>query len=191
MAAMSSETFVPQDFHREGVQAKRDHDHKAKLAYRARTAQPQEPLHGSDLSVIRPAAPVSHYMLYSRALKRDNQKSLNHLAADAKANLRLDLKEVLDEHHQSSDSSGDEDIKEPTSANENVLVDRAEEDPFHPYDVSGQTILSAAINKAIERYETKETERIVKEYEFVPHEGEPAGGFLADGDFELVDHVQL
>lgn len=64
--------------------------------------------------------------------------------------------------------------------------------PVDLYEVSGQTLFNDMIDKAVEKFETKETEKLVKEYEFITRESEIATGYLADEDeFELVDHVKL
>lgn len=91
-----------------------------------------------------------------------------------------------------SDSSSGEEVEESVAVEKDpevMIVDQDE--TVHPYEVAGQTILSDAVNKAVEKYETKETEKLVKEYEIVSHESEMETGYLADDDFELVDHVQL
>lgn len=76
----------------------------------------------------------------------------------------------------------------------------ASEAALDPYEavgaVAGQMVLSAAVSRAVERYETKETERIVKEYEFITPESEATGpgsdvsaDSSVDDDFELIESV--
>jgi hypothetical protein len=123
-------------------------------------------------------------------IKRSNQHNLNQLARYSRISLHHDIQEILDTG--TSDSSSGEEVEEPVAVEkgpEVIIVD--EDENSIPYEVSGQTILSDAVNKAVEKYETKETEKLVKEYEIVSHESEMGTGYLADDDFELVDHVQL
>lgn len=65
-----------------------------------------------------------------------------------------------------------------------VITDIPED--IHDYDVSGHTLLSDAVTQAVEKFETKETEKIAREYEMVSPEVE-SGGCIAEDGFELVD----
>jgi hypothetical protein len=123
-------------------------------------------------------------------IKRSNQHNLNQLARYSRISLHHDIQEILDTG--TSDSSSGEEVEEPVAVEKDpkVIIVDEDENPI-PYEVSGETILSDAVNKAMEKYETKETEKLVKEYEIVSHESEMGTGYLADDDFELVDHVQL
>jgi hypothetical protein len=125
-----------------------------------------------------------------RVIKRSNQHNLNQLARYSRISLHHDIQEILDTG--TSDSSSGEEVEEPVAVEKDpkVIIVDEDENPI-PYEVSGETILSDAVNKAVEKYETKETEKLVKEYEIVSHESEMGTGYLADDDFELVDHVQL
>ena len=87
-----------------------------------------------------------------------------------------------------SDSSTDEDVKEASAAPE------PDAEILYSYDAprgpsQGGQILSMALAKAVEKFETKETEKLVKnEYEVVGAEEEDhQKGYVADeDDFEWV-----
>ncbi|GFF27547.1 hypothetical protein IFM46972_02097 [Aspergillus udagawae] len=184
---MASETVVNSDLRRAGTEAKRQHDLKAKWAYGGRCALPRGNLKAPLLPITRPAKPLHRH---PPAIKRWNQHNLNQLARDSRISLHHDVQEILD--NGTSDSSSGEEVEEPVAVErspEVMIVD--EDETLNPYEVSGQTILSDAVNKAVEKFETKETEKLVKEYEIVSRESEMGTGSLADDDFELVDHVQL
>ncbi|RAL12883.1 uncharacterized protein BO97DRAFT_405151 [Aspergillus homomorphus CBS 101889] len=182
-----SETLL--DMRRADKEAKRAHDHKAKWAYGSRCARTiPEPL-SSALPPTRPAVPITHSMNFTRALRFDRKSQFNHTASDAKMALRADVREALESGP--SDSSSD-DVDAPGSIDRTQEELESREGSLHNYDVSGQTILSDAVSKAVERFETKETEKIIKTYEIISRESETAIGYLADDDdFELVDHVHL
>ena len=60
----------------------------------------------------------------------------------------------------------------------------------------GTDVLSHAVTKAVQHYEKKVTEKLVKEYELVDNGRELADGYTADADadeddFEMVDHASL
>ncbi|KAF7128402.1 hypothetical protein CNMCM5793_003132 [Aspergillus hiratsukae] len=186
---MASETVVNSnsDLRRAGTEAKRQHDRKAKWAYGGRCALPRQNMVAPFLPITRPAKPLHRHL---PVIKRSNQHNLNQLARYSRVSLHHDIQEILDSG--TSDSSSGDEVVEPVAVEKSpevIIVD--EEETPHPYEVSGQTILSDAVNKAVEKFETKETEKLVKEYEIVSHESEMGTGYLADDDFELVDHVQL
>ncbi|PYH49764.1 uncharacterized protein BP01DRAFT_361798 [Aspergillus saccharolyticus JOP 1030-1] len=177
------------DMRRADKEAKRAHDHKAKWAYGTRRARHiPEPL-SSTLPFTRPAMPITHSMNFTRALQFNRKSQTNHLASDAKIALRADVREALESGP--SDSSGD-DVDAPGSISKAQEELEDKDGSLHDYDISGQTILSDAVSKAIEKFEVKETEKIIKTYEIISRESETAIGYLADDDdFEMVDHIHV
>lgn len=121
-------------------------------------------------------------------IKQDREHNLNFLARDTKIALRQDVREILnDKDNSDSDSSVNDDAHEPTGT---VLLEDGESDDPLPYEESGQTILCDAVDKAVERFETKETEKLVREYEVVGSEATETGvGVAVDDGFELVEYV--
>lgn len=87
-----------------------------------------------------------------------------------------------------SDSSAEEDVKDASAAPE------PDAEVMYSYDAphgpgAGCQILSMALAKAVEKFETKETEKLVKdEYDVVGNEEDgPHDGYFADeDDFEMV-----
>ena len=94
----------------------------------------------------------------------------------------------LDDDINTSDSSAEEDVKEASAAPEpDAGITYSFDAPQGPG--KGSQILSLAIAKAVEKYEVKVTEKLVKdEYEIVGKEHEVANaGYIADeDDFELL-----
>ena len=89
----------------------------------------------------------------------------------------------------SSDSSADEDVIEASAAPApDAGITYSYDAPRGP--ARGSQVLSMAISRAVERFETKETENLVKnEYEVVGKEGEGGQqGYTTDDDeeYELV-----
>jgi hypothetical protein len=102
--------------------------------------------------------------------------------------------EVLDTGIGSSDSSaGEEDAREASAA----PVPDAE--IMYSYDAThgpgrGTDVLSHAVTKAVQRYENKVTEKLVKEYDFVDAGKDVGDGYAADADeddFEMIHHASL
>ncbi|KKK14719.1 hypothetical protein P175DRAFT_0533334 [Aspergillus ochraceoroseus IBT 24754] len=174
------------DLRQAGTAAKRTYNHKAKWAHGGRTARSSnDPLAGA-APITRPAKPLFTHS----AIRHERTRSTNHLSSAAKFDLRKDVREALD--LGPSDSSGVEDCDD-ISATVRIVDDFQGEDcAVHLYEASGQMIFKDVVNKAVEKFETKETEKLVKEYEIITHESEMAMGYLADeDDFELVDHIHL
>ncbi|EAW13496.1 uncharacterized protein ACLA_055440 [Aspergillus clavatus NRRL 1] len=184
---MGSETFINNDLRRAGTEAKRQHDRKAKWAHGGRSALPRQNLVTPFLPLTRPAKPAHRHI---PVLKRANQHNINQLARYSQMALRHDIREILDSGP--SDSSSGEEVEGPTVVETHpAIVQDEQDDLLYPFEVSAQTILSDAVNKAVEKFETKETEKLVREYEIVVHESEMGGGYLADDDFELIDRTEL
>jgi hypothetical protein len=127
------------------------------------------------------------FRLSSSVLRRYVQGNINRLEREAKFVLRHDVDEILTQGV--SDSSADE-TASVTQADEPTRP--LEDDALFSFEASGNGIFCSAVSKAVEKFETKETEKLVKEYEFVFEEDDPSIGYVADeDDFEIVGHVEL
>ena len=122
-----------------------------------------------------------------------NKKANGQKATTARKVFRNEVLDVGDNSVGASDSSaGEEDVKEASAA---PVPDC---DIMYSYDAvrgpgGGSDILGHAITQAVQRYENKETEKLVKEYEFVDG-GKEQEGYAADADeddFEMIDHATL
>lgn len=93
----------------------------------------------------------------------------------------------------SGDSSADEDVEHPSTAPDSEIAYSfdASRGPSH-----GSQILNHALDQAVERFETKETDKLIKnEYEVLDLESEETQSPMAkkrnvapeDADYEFVD----
>ena len=120
---------------------------------------------------------------YSKASRREVEFQQNKAAQIAKISRKFDNDTCT------SDSSTEEDVKEASAAPE----PDADAGYTYSYDAPrgpgrGSQILGIALAKAVEKFETNATEKLVKEeYEVVGNEKEDIHtGYAADDDFELV-----
>jgi hypothetical protein len=113
----------------------------------------------------------------------------NASCKDYKSAKKIARREVDDIIGPSDSSAGEDEITEASAAPE------LDAEITYSYDAKkgpggGSQILSVAVSEAIERYENKETEKIVKQYEFIDNRD----GYVADADddgFEIIDGVDL
>ncbi|KAL3481460.1 hypothetical protein BJX99DRAFT_165260 [Aspergillus californicus] len=170
------------DLRQAGTAAKRVHDHKAKWSYGGRSARAGSDARLANLPVTRPAKPHKYWS------RRQRVRDAQHHFTTAKTNFRTEVREGFDV--STSDSSGVEHRGPATAPTAPEL--KQEDGEVQLYEVSGEAVFADAIDKAVEKFEVKETEKLVKEYEFISRESEISIGYLADeDDFEFVDHVQL
>lgn len=179
-----SASFDKPDLRQAGTAAKRVHDKKAKWVHGGRTSRPGAVTLDGVLPITRPAKPET-----TSWNKRQRVRDAQRGSTTAKVDFHNDVREALDD--ATSDSSAVEDRGDPVVATAIPEVCHGD-GSVDLYEVSGQTLFNDMIDKAVERFETKETEKLVKEYEFITRESEISTGYLADEDeFELVDHVKL
>ncbi|KAI4231437.1 MAG: hypothetical protein LQ349_005614 [Xanthoria aureola] len=167
--------MAPKGFHDPTMRRKLGQDHKRELDQKHKWARGEaSPTRGCDKKTPAKAAP------------RQNETGRNKMA-------RM---ETLSRKHESrletdtsiSDSSAEEEVRESSAAPEPDAGITYSYDAAHGPNQGGQ-ILSMALAKAVERYETQATEKLVmEEYEVVGMEKEDAStGYAADdGDFELI-----
>lgn len=194
-------SFDKPDLRQAGTAAKRVYDKKAKWVHGGRTSRPGVITLDGVLPITRPAKQESQVYPVGGIAdagadcnrtswnKRQRERDAQRGSTTRKIDFHNDVREALDD--ATSDSSTVEDRGDPVVATTVAEVCHGD-GPADPYEVSGQTLFNDMIDKAVEKFETKETEKLVKEYEFITRESEIATGYLADEDeFELVDHVKL
>ncbi|KAL4735830.1 hypothetical protein BDV11DRAFT_208175 [Aspergillus similis] len=185
-----SGSFDNSDLRQAGTAAKRVHDHKAKWVHGGRSARPGAATPNGAAPITRPAKQQSQANERRTSWnRRQRVRDAQHSSTLAKVDFRNDVREALDE--ATSESSGVEDHDVLAVAATIPEVYHAE-GPVDLYEVSGETLFNDVVDKAVEKFEIKETEKLVKEYEFVTRDNELSVGYFADEDeFELVDHVKL
>ena len=123
---------------------------------------------------------------FSKTVRREVEFQQNKAAQVAKISRKHESR--FDNDTCTSDSSTEEDVKEASAAPE------PDAGYTYSYDApggpgKGSQVLGIALAKAVEKFETKATEKLIKEeYEVVGNEKEEthAGYTADDDDFELV-----
>ncbi|WEW59172.1 hypothetical protein PRK78_004641 [Emydomyces testavorans] len=171
---------------RNATQSKRDHNRKAKWAHGSRPGFGQGWESYTSVRPVIPQAKSQHDRQYhTYIIKRKSLPSKN-----TRSYFRSVYDEGMKEASDLSDSLND-DVPDPSSPADMREV-------FYSFDASsgpraGEHLFSAALNKAVERFEFKETEKLVREYEFIEErESADSEGYTADDDdYEMVDHATL
>jgi len=179
MAAEQAGTPIsPTDSFRLQQDAKRASDHRHKYTFGSRT----------NGSRVQPAS-VRHSRTHGFPDSYSDKMHAQAHATGKAAGKHPQRYAFLDEPLTSDSSAPEDDLGAPSAAPE------PDADIAYSYDrptgpSRGNDILSMAINKAVERYETKATEKLVRdEYDVVndTDAATHAAGYVADDDdFELV-----
>jgi hypothetical protein len=150
----SQQSFSTSDLRSHSKEYQRDKEHKVKWQYGETLGY-----NGQNPSKPRPLWPAR------------TPPSVLHQIDKA----RNSLKHKNDISYENSDSSADEDVEEASTAPvpdaEITYSFDAARGPSH-----GSEILGQALEQAIERYEVRQTDKLIKEeYEVLDADGEPAG----------------
>ncbi|QVM10252.1 hypothetical protein D8B26_004912 [Coccidioides posadasii str. Silveira] len=202
------------------TQSKRDHDQKAKWARGSRPGmgQPWEgyttvrPVLPLAKSLVDPLALLTPFCLYSgrfhrklisfcfslcRNSKVDRKAHIVTLKRQAipSKNPRSHLRSVYyEDMREASDLS---DTLDDMGSGPSPSSPAGDVDVFYSFDArtgprAGEHLLSVALERAVERFETKETEKLVREYDFVDERESTDGGYAAnDDDYEFIDRATL
>ena len=129
-------------------------------------------------------------LTHLRAIKATRRANASPAPQNSKANIpSIRRKQPVGRPENAmTESSAEDEVEEPSAATE------PDAGITYSFDAArgpnkGSDILSMAINKAVERYETKATEKLVRdEYDVVsPDEEKEHEGYTADeDDFELL-----
>ncbi|KAL8755546.1 MAG: hypothetical protein Q9199_003563 [Rusavskia elegans] len=175
--------MAPKGFHDSTMRRKLGQDHKRELDQKYKWARGEaSPTRGCDKKMPAKAPPATYY----RQARRENESGKNKLARMETISRKHESR--LENDNSISDSSAEEEVRESSAAPEPDAGITYSYDAAHGPNQGGQ-ILSMALAKAVERYETQATEKLVmEEYEVVGNEKEDASaGYAADdGDFELI-----
>lgn len=129
----------------------------------------------------------------ARAIKRTHRRESGHAATLARKAFRNELEEAFDGPlAHVADNSSDDEVLDASAA---PLP--AEADFMYSYDApsgpaAGSNILSAALNKALVRFESAETEKLItREYDVIDHLKEEDLAGDEEEDYEMVEHAHL
>ncbi|EER28553.1 hypothetical protein CPC735_064260 [Coccidioides posadasii C735 delta SOWgp] len=169
------------------TQSKRDHDQKAKWARGSRPGMGQ-PWEG--YTTVRPVLPLAK----SKVDRKAHIVTLKRQAIPSK-NPRSHLRSVYyEDMREASDLS---DTLDDMGSGPSPSSPAGDVDVFYSFDArtgprAGEHLLSVALERAVERFETKETEKLVREYDFVDERESTDGGYAAnDDDYEFIDRATL
>ncbi|KAL9107296.1 MAG: hypothetical protein Q9227_007748 [Pyrenula ochraceoflavens] len=172
-------------------EARRDRAQKAKWSHGGRPGSGKNCPHSNFENCNCHARPVlSALNGHNHWSRREKDHNSGKLVKNDKLAMRAELTD--DVSYTNSDSSAGEEVKDVSAAPE------PDADVMYSYDAkkgpgAGSQILSQAINQAVERFENKETEDMVKkEYDVIDgyeneKEKEVAGYDADDDDFEVIE----
>ncbi|KAL8964105.1 MAG: hypothetical protein Q9183_004699 [Haloplaca sp. 2 TL-2023] len=170
--------MAPKAMYDHAMRGKLEHDHKRELNHKFKWVL-GEATNTTGCNKKRPAKAAR--AASARAAKREGEWSTKKAAKSTrKDDTRFD--------RGTSDSSAEEDIREASAAPEPDAGIAYSYDAAHGPNNGGH-ILSLALAKAVEKYETKVTEKLVMDdYEVVEKEEDDASVGYAeeDGDFEFI-----
>ncbi|KAI9828049.1 MAG: hypothetical protein M1832_003576 [Thelocarpon impressellum] len=173
----SSPSLSTQDLRSGAVDYKRDKTHAVKWALGESEFGP-----GGRTPIAEGAR---RPMQLKTTVSRDGTRDAVHAMRKQAHQLRLAQRHELDDEQSASDASD-------PSEEDSARGPAPDADITYSYDAPagpggrGSQILGLALAKAVEKFETKETDRLIKEeYEVVVEDGEKAKPVEAD-DFELV-----
>ncbi|PGH29687.1 hypothetical protein GX50_07573 [[Emmonsia] crescens] len=167
------------DLRRAATESKRVRNHNEKWALGFR-----DPKCTSGYTQIRPVLKSTFH--------KSIRVEMNRKCADTKAHFSYVVDQVLNDNY--SDSSSDSDnVPDHSEAANDPNVFYSFDAPTGPSQ--GTDILGAALANAVEKFETKETEKVAREYEFVAFEESTShhgDGYMADDDdFEFISRADL
>lgn len=205
------------DLRSTALDTKRLHDHKAKWAYGVRDetvltwyGQPKPVTYRNRPSRVErqvdALSPLTFYLFWStdkwfvfplhdrpRPFKRDIEAQKKADYTKFRRRFADDVNEVLRVDPFAEEPSSPHPFD--TDASDVVYYDD-DDGEARLRDITGNIVLAAAVARAEEKYETKLTEKLLKEYELVgKEEGEVRDGESSSGvdesDYEVVDHAEL